>query len=324
MVLDLLLNISSVGLLIQVSLVSNTAMLSWGLLICLTFLILLTILFIRQNQQKNRIISELLQKNIEIEFAKEQLELTKEKVEESDRLKSSFLCNMSHEIRTPLNAIMGFCNLVADPNVEPAEKAQFISIINQNIDALLELINDIFDIAQIEAGSMDLEEQACNINDLLSSIQTYFNFEKGVVGKDNLQVKLHKSNKDSEFSILTDKYKLRRTISNLVENALKYTEEGSIEIGYFYASNGMIEFFVKDEGIGFEKDKADLIFQSFRQVDDSSTRKYGGLGLGLTVARKFTELMGGNLWAESEPGKGSVFYFTIPYKKANGHASHLA
>jgi signal transduction histidine kinase len=324
MILDILLNISSISLLMQVSLVSNTAMLSWGLLICLTFLILLTILFIRQNQQKNRIISELLQKNIEIEFAKEQLELTKEKVEESDRLKSSFLCNMSHEIRTPLNAIMGFCNLVADPGVEPAEKAQFISIINQNIDALLELINDIFDIAQIEAGSMDLEEQACNINDLLSSIQTYFNFEKGVVGKDNLQVKLHKSNKDSEFSILTDKYKLRRTISNLVENALKYTEEGSIEIGYFYASNGMIEFFVKDEGIGFEKDKAELIFQSFRQVDDSSTRKYGGLGLGLTVARKFTELMGGNLWAESEPGKGSVFYFTIPYKKANGHASHLA
>jgi signal transduction histidine kinase len=324
MILDLLLNMSIIGSLVQIILASNTTILTWGFLICLTLLILLTILFILQNKQKNRIISELLQKNIEIEFAKEELERTKEKVEESDRLKSSFLCNMSHEIRTPLNAIMGFCNLVADPGVEPAEKAQFISIINQNIDALLELINDIFDIAQIEAGSMDLDEQACNINDLLSSIQTYFNFEKGVVGKDNLHVKLHKSNKDSEFSILTDKYKLRRTISNLVENALKYTEEGSIEIGYFYASNGMIEFFVKDEGIGFEKDKADLIFQSFRQVDDSSTRKFGGLGLGLTVAQKFTELMGGNLWAESEPGKGSVFYFTIPYKKANGHASYLA
>jgi signal transduction histidine kinase len=324
MILNILSILSSVGLLVQVIPVSNTAMLTWGLLICLVLLIMIAILFFRQNQQKNRIISELLQKNIEIEFAKEELEITKEKVEESDRLKSSFLCNMSHEIRTPLNAIMGFCNLVADPGVAPAEKAQFISIINQNIDALLELINDIFDIAQIEAGSMDLEEQACNINDLLSSIQTYFNFEKGAVGKDNLHVKLNKANKDNEFSILTDKYKLRRTISNLVENALKYTEEGSIEIGYFYASDGMIEFFVKDEGIGFEKDKADLIFQSFRQVDDSSTRKYGGLGLGLTVAQKFTELMGGNLWAESEPGKGSVFYFTIPYKKANGHASHFA
>lgn len=302
----------------------NFSTLTWVLLICIIVVGLLTILIIKQSLQKNRIISELLQKNLEIEFAREELERTKEKVEESDRLKSSFLCNMSHEIRTPLNAIMGFCNLVADPGVEATEKAQFIGIINQNIDALLELINDIFDIAQVESGSMDIEEQVCNINDLLSSIQTYFNFEKGSVGKDNLQVKLNRANKDSEFSILTDKYKLRRTISNLVENALKYTEEGSIEIGYVYANNGMIEFFVKDEGIGFEQDKADVIFKSFRQVDDSSTRKYGGLGLGLTVAQKFTELMGGELWAQSEPGKGSIFYFTIPYKKANGHVQHLS
>jgi len=302
----------------------NFSALTWVLLICIFVVVLLTILIIKQSLQKNRIISELLQKNLEIEFAKEELERTKEKVEESDRLKSSFLCNMSHEIRTPLNAIMGFCNLVADPGVDATEKAQFIGIINQNIDALLELINDIFDIAQVEAGSMDIEETACNINDLLSSIQTYFNFEKGSVGKDNLQVKLNRANKDSEFSILTDKYKLRRTISNLVENALKYTEEGSIEIGYVYTNSGMIEFFVKDEGIGFEQDKADVIFKSFRQVDDSSTRKYGGLGLGLTVAQKFTELLGGELWAQSEPGKGSIFYFTIPYKKVTGHAQYLS
>lgn len=301
----------------------NISALTWVLLTCILIILLLTILLIKQSRQKNRIISELLQKNLEIEFAREELERTKEKVEESDRLKSSFLCNMSHEIRTPLNAIMGFCNLVADPGVEPAEKAQFINIINQNIDALLELINDIFDIAQVESGSMEIEEEACNINDLLSAIQTYFNFEKGTVGKDNLQVKLNRANKDSEFSILTDKYKLRRTISNLVENALKYTEEGSIEIGYIYADSGMIEFFVKDEGIGFEQDKADVIFKSFRQVDDSSTRKYGGLGLGLTVAQKFTELMGGELWAESEPGKGSIFYFTIPYKKVNVQAHSI-
>lgn len=310
--------------LLLINLLSYFTTLTWVLLIGILVVIVLTALIIRQSLQKNRIISELLQKNLEIEFAREELERTKEKVEESDRLKSSFLCNMSHEIRTPLNAIMGFCNLVADPGVEATEKAQFIGIINQNIDALLELINDIFDIAQVEAGSMDIDEQACNINDLLSSIQTYFNFEKGSVGKDNLQVKLNRANKDSEFSIITDKYKLRRTISNLVENALKYTEEGSIEIGYVYANNGMIEFFVKDEGIGFEQDKADVIFKSFRQVDDSSTRKYGGLGLGLTVAQKFTELMGGELWAESEPGKGSIFHFTIPYKNVNGHIHSLS
>jgi signal transduction histidine kinase len=310
--------------LLQINLMLNSPPLTLALIICILVVVLLTSLIIRQSLQKNRIISELLQKNLELEFAREELVRTKVKVEESERLKSSFLCNMSHEIRTPLNAIMGFCNLVADPGVENSEKGQFIGIINQNIDALLELIDDIFDIAQVESGSMAIEEQACDINDLLSSIQTYFNFEKGAVGKDNLQVRLNRANKNSEFSILTDKYKLRRTISNLVENALKYTEEGSIEIGYIYASNGMIEFFVKDDGIGFEKDKAEVIFKSFRQVDDSSTRKYGGLGLGLTVAQKFTELMGGELWAESEPGKGSKFSFTIPYKKVNGHPQYLS
>ena len=312
--MEQLIYIASMAHFLQINLMLNFSVLTWVLLMCILIIILLTSLIIRQSLQKNRIISELLQKNLELEFAKEELERTKEKAQESDRLKSSFLCNMSHEIRTPLNAIMGFCNLVADPGVNDIEKTQFTSIINQNIDSLLALINDIFDIAQAESGSMETENQACNINELLSSIQTYFNFEKGSVGKDNLQVKLVKANKNSEFLILTDKYKLRRTISNLVENALKYSEEGSIEIGYIYADNGMIEFFVKDEGIGFEQDKADVIFKSFRQVDDSSTRKYGGLGLGLTVAKKFTELMGGELWAESEPGKGSIFHFTIPYK----------
>lgn len=318
-----ILFIANMAKLQYINLMVNFSALTWGLLACIIIIILLTILIIKQSLQKKRIIAELLQKNQEIEFARQELERTKEKAEESDRLKSSFLCNMSHEIRTPLNAIMGFCNLLADPVVETTEKAQFINIINQNIDALLELINDIFDIAQVESGSMEMEEEACNINDLLSAIQTYFNFEKGTVGKDNLQVKLNRANKDSGFSILADKYKLRRTISNLVENALKYTEEGSIEIGYAYADSGMIEFFVKDEGIGFEQDKADVIFKSFRQVDDSSTRKYGGLGLGLTVAQKFTELMGGELWAESKPGKGSIFHFTIPYKKAIGQANSI-
>lgn len=308
----------------QIDFMLNIPALTWVLLMCILIILLLFVFIIKQRRKKKLILSELLQKNIENEFVREELKRTKEKVEESDRLKSSFLSNMSHEIRTPLNAIMGFCSLMADPGIDANEKAQFSNIINQNIDALLDLINDIFDMAQVEAGSMNMEEQACNINDMLSSIQTHFNFEKGSVGKDNLQVKLIRANKDKEFSILTDKYKLHRTISNLVENALKYTEEGSIEIGYIYTINGMIEFFVKDEGIGFEKDKADVIFKSFRQVDDSSTRKYGGLGLGLTVAQKFTELMGGELWAESEPGKGSIFYFTIPYKKVTEQVQFLS
>jgi signal transduction histidine kinase len=252
----------------------------------------------------------------ELERVKSELQVNREKAGESDRLKSAFLCNMSHEIRTPLHAIMGFCGLIANTAISDNEKVKYANVINRNVDSMLELVNDIFDIAQVEAGITHVEDEPVKVNDLLGAVQTWINLEKDNAGKEYLQVKVVKGNKDNDFFIYSDGYKLRRTLNNLAGNALKYSTEGFIEIGYRFGSDNMVEFFVKDEGIGFSKDKLDIIFQRFRQLDESQTRQYGGLGLGLTVADKFVGLLGGTMWAESEPGKGSTFWFAIPYRKA--------
>lgn len=252
----------------------------------------------------------------ELERVKSELQVNRDKAGESDRLKSAFLCNMSHEIRTPLHAIMGFCGLIANTAISDSEKVKYANVINRNVDSMLELVNDIFDIAQVEAGITHVEDEPVKVNDLLGAVQTWINLEKDNAGKEYLQVKVVKGNKDNDFFIYSDGYKLRRTLNNLAGNALKYSTEGFIEIGYRFGSDNMVEFFVKDEGIGFSKDKLDIIFQRFRQLDESQTRQYGGLGLGLTVADKFVGLLGGTMWAESEPGKGSTFWFAIPYRKA--------
>lgn len=251
----------------------------------------------------------------ELERLKEEIHIVRQQAGESDRLKSAFLCNMSHEIRTPLNAIMGFCGLIANHTLPDTDKVKYASIINRNVDSLLELINDIFDIAQVESQITRVEEKPVRINELLGGLQSWFNLEKSNLGKEMVQFRIQKANKDNDFAIKSDEYMLRRTLNNLIENALKYSEEGYVDVGYRFGKDSRIEFFVKDEGIGFAKDKLDIIFQHFRQVDETQTRQYGGLGLGLTVAQKFVELMDGNMWAESEPGKGSTFWFSIPYKK---------
>jgi signal transduction histidine kinase len=250
----------------------------------------------------------------ELERVKEELHLIRLKAGESDRLKSAFLCNMSHELRTPLHAIMGFAGLIANPSMPEDDKITYANIINRNVDSLLEIINDIFDISQFESGATGNENETVNVNDLLSSIQTWINLEKFNVGKEDIVVRLNKANKDTDFCIQTDGYKLKRALSHLASNALKYSNEGFIEIGYRFSENKVIDFYVKDDGIGFSKDKLEIIFSQFRQVDETETRQYGGLGLGLTVAQKFVTFLNGKLWAESEPGQGSTFWISIPLK----------
>jgi len=252
----------------------------------------------------------------EIERVKEELHLIRLKAGESDRLKSAFLCNMSHELRTPLHAIMGFAGLIANPSMPGDDKVTYANIINRNVDSLLEIINDIFDISQFESGVTGVDIELANVNDLLNSLVTWINLEKANVGKEDIVVKVNKANKDLNFSIMTDSYKLKRAMSHLVYNALKYSNEGFIEIGYTFSENNFIDFYVKDDGIGFSQDKLEFIFSRFRQVDETPTRQYGGLGLGLTVAQKFASILNGRLWAESEPGKGSIFSISIPYVKA--------
>lgn len=238
----------------------------------------------------------------------------KMKAEESDKLKSSFLANMSHEIRTPLNAIMGFSSLLQQVKPEDEEYGEYVEIIHKNSNKLLDMMDEVFNIAMIESGSADLYKEKCPVNELLTGLVTFFNIEKEIMGKDNVAIRIKKLTRDSTFSLYTDPRKLKQTLFNLIENALKYTYEGSIEIGYDLKDNSMVQFYVKDTGEGFPQEKLDVIFQRFRQVDDSNTRNYGGIGLGLTLSQKFVEMMGGEMWGESSPGNGSVFFFTLPYQ----------
>jgi signal transduction histidine kinase len=248
----------------------------------------------------------------EIERVKEELQLIRFKAGEADRLKSAFLCNMSHELRTPLNAIMGFAGLIANPSMPEDDKVTYANIINRNVDSLLEVISDIFDISQFEAGVTGVEVEQVNVNELLNSLQTWVNLEKSNVGKENIIVRVNKANKDNNFCIQTDGYKLKRALNHLVFNALKYSDDGFIEIGYAFNETNMIDFYVKDDGIGFSSDKLNQMFAQFRQVDETPTRQYGGLGLGLTVAQKFATFLNGRLWAESEPGAGATFWISMP------------
>jgi len=252
----------------------------------------------------------------EIERVKDELHLIRLKAGESERLKAAFLCNMSHELRTPLHAIMGFAGIIANPSMPEDDKITYANIINRNVDSLLEIINDIFDISQFEAGATGVEMEAVNVNDLLNSLQTWINLEKANAGKEYIIVRTTKANKDNSFSIYTDSYKLKRALTHLASNALKYSNEGFIELGYKFGENKSIDFYVKDDGIGFSEDNMEVMFSQFRQVDESPTRQYGGLGLGLTVAYKFAAILDGRLWAESEPGKGATFFISIPYSKA--------
>lgn len=292
---------------------------TWVLLVVLLVIMAVTVFALIQaskTRKENRKVSAENDVLVdELERVKNELHINREKAGESDRLKSAFLCNMSHEIRTPLHAIMGFCGLIANSSIPDNEKVKYANVINRNVDSMLELVNDIFDIAQAEAGITHVEDEPIKVNELLGAVNTWLNIEKSNTGKEFLQVRIVKGNKDNEFMLYSDAYKLRRTLNNLAGNALKYSTEGFIDIGYRFGSNNMVEFFVKDEGIGFSKDKLDVMFQRFRQLDESQTRQYGGLGLGLSVAQRFVELLGGTMWAESEPGKGSTFWFAIPYRK---------
>jgi signal transduction histidine kinase len=193
------------------------------------------------------------------------------------------------------------------------DKITYANIINRNVDSLLEIISDIFDISQSESGVTGVELESVNVNDLMNSLQTWINLEKSNVGKEEIVVKVNKASKDNNFCIITDGYKLKRALNHLVYNALKYSDEGFIEIGYTFSENKLLDFYVKDDGIGFSNDKLELMFSQFRQVDETPVRQYGGLGLGLTLAQKFAAFLNGRLWAESEPGNGSTFHITLPY-----------
>lgn len=255
----------------------------------------------------------------ELERINVQLEYAKSKAEESDKLKTAFLSNMSHEIRTPMNAIIGFSELLKDDDIIEEDHDEFLEIIIEKGNLLLNIINDIIDISKVEANEIKIDESATDINELLDELLASFDHLRKIKGKDKILISLSKQFPTQPLMILADPIRLKQVLSNLIDNAMKFTHEGSIEFGYRINQNENqknLNFYVKDTGIGIASEMHDIIFNRFRQIDDSHTREFGGTGLGLAISKKLIELMGGSIKIKSEVNKGSIFSFAIPWKEA--------
>lgn len=237
----------------------------------------------------------------------------KEKAQESDRLKTSFLANMSHEIRTPMNAILGFTDLLKDESLSKHSRNEFIDIISSRGKDLLQIINDIIDISKIEAGQIKINPIECPLNIVLFELYNFFESNITLQDKKDVILKLRSFLPNDKCFVFIDAVRLKQIFVNLIGNAIKFTTKGYIEFGYKIEDN-MIHFYVEDSGIGIPKEKQELIFDRFRQADDSITKNFGGTGLGLAISKSLTELMGGYMQLESEAEGGSKFSFILPYK----------
>ncbi len=239
------------------------------------------------------------------------------KVHKAGELKNSFLSNMSHEIRTPMNAIVGFSQLLGSPKLTTQKKQQYIEQINYNSNQLLKLIDDIIEISKIEAGKIKIQIKNANINEILDNLKSTFETHKIMMNKNHVQLIVKKDLPDAKAVIKTDEYRLRQILTNLIGNALKFTEEGSITFGYNLKTNDLekqnLEFFVKDTGIGIKKEKLKYIFDRFTKIPASKTKLYAGTGLGLSISQNLTNMLGGKIWVTSQENIGSKFSFTIPY-----------
>lgn len=240
-----------------------------------------------------------------------QLEKAKEKAEESDRLKTAFIANISHEIRTPMNGIMGFANLLKEPGLEGSKQEEFIEIIHQSGNRMLNIINELIDIAKIESGQMEVKEEETSVNDLVDGLCDFFSPEAGSKG---LTLKTSKPEHQPNDTLFSDPDKLDQILKNLIKNAIKYTDAGTIEFGYKPADSEFL-FFVSDTGLGIDPEVKEKIFERFRQADITISRQFEGAGLGLSISKAYVEMLGGKIWLESEREKGSTFLFTVPNKQ---------
>ncbi|MCD4698039.1 MAG: PAS domain S-box protein, partial [Bacteroidales bacterium] len=260
------------------------------------------------------------QRTKELEEINIQLKEAKNKAEKSDKLKSAFLSNMSHEIRTPMNAIIGFSELLKESGNTDDTQNEYIDIIVNKGNLLLNIINDIIDISRVEANELELNESECNIGNLIDELYLSFNKTKELAKKSHIELKIAHPDTNGDIVVFSDTNRLKQILSNLVHNAIKFTHKGSVEVSYSIIGteeNKKLKFCVKDTGIGIPGEKLDIVYNRFQQVDDSSTREFGGTGLGLTISKKLVELLGGNIGIESVIGVGSTFYFTVPYVKVN-------
>jgi len=274
-----------------------------------------------QNDEKEKRAAELSIANTELLFQNREKEkraaeliIAKENAEESDKLKTSFLQNMSHEIRTPLNGIIGFSSLLNDEDISKEEIKEFTSMISQSGKRLIEIVNNVLDISKIQTGQIEVKHTSILINSIFSDLFTFFS--PIAIAKN---IYLSYNNQDDKFrTLFTDEAKLHQILTNLINNAIKFTKSGNIDFGYEIKEN-LIQLYVKDTGIGLPKESFERIFDRFIQVEQTMTKNYEGAGLGLAISKGLVELLGGKIWVESELGKGTTFSFTLPYIKGDEH-----
>jgi len=247
----------------------------------------------------------------------------KEHAEQSERLKSAFLANMSHEIRTPMNGILGFAELLELPDLTGEEQQEYIRIIQNSGKRMLNIVNDIIDISKIESGVMKVKIGESNLNNQMANV---YNILKHEAEAKHLMFSYVNEFALNNAYIKSDKEKVYSILTNLVKNAIKYTDAGAIEFGYSLKSGTMekaseLLFYVKDTGVGIPKERQVAIFERFIQADIADVHAREGAGLGLSITKAYVEMLGGKIWVESEEGKGSTFYFTIPYMAEPGGVS---
>ena len=268
-----------------------------------------TISIIRNNNGEVQFLLAIVEDITSRRKAQSELIVAKERAEEGDRLKTAFLHNVSHEIRTPMNAIIGFSTLLKEEDITEPESHQYVDIIFQSSNQLLSIINDIVDIANIESGQVKINFREMKLNESLRSLNEQFIYKSR---ENNIPIHLATGLSDEESVIRTDGTKVIQILSNLISNSLKFTSKGQIDFGYT-GKGSFLEFTVRDTGIGISPDHIEKIFNRFYQVDVAGSRQFGGTGLGLSICKAYVELLGGEMKVESEPGKGTLFTFTILY-----------
>ncbi|MDP4208785.1 MAG: PAS domain S-box protein [Bacteroidota bacterium] len=260
-----------------------------------------------QNEEYQQLNEELVQTN-------EELQEAKERAEQSDQLKTAFLQNMSHEIRTPMNAIMGFSDLLVKQYNNRAKLERFSQIINQRCADLLDIINGILDVAKIESGQLPVNIEECKLEPLFFEISLFFKEFQKRQNKDHINFNAQLNCGAYGTVIRADKVKIKQILINLISNAFKFTDNGNIEAGCKLDDNQKLVFYVSDTGIGIPPDKQDFIFERFAQLESTPGRLYGGTGLGLSIVKGLIDVLGGKIWLESVPEKGTTFYFNFPYE----------
>jgi PAS domain S-box-containing protein len=245
--------------------------------------------------------------------SEEKLSLARKMSEESDRIKSAFFKNISHEIRTPMNSILGFMELLSDSSLTSKQKEEFVDIVNKSGQRLLNTLNDIVLFSRIESSPVDIHLTKENVEDIL---QGHYKFFKSQIENKGLIFRLNCQTEPSR-EVCTDKFKIDSIFINLINNAIKFTKQGSIDIGS-YSDNQTIVFYVRDTGNGISSERISGIFEPFSQNDMLATIEHEGSGLGLSISKAYIEILGGNIWVETLPEKGSTFYFSIPDQFQNG------